>query len=223
MKLSIIVPVLNEASTLPALLPALTLLLDSGAEVLLVDGGSHDHTDTIAEQAGWRVIRSARGRACQMNAGVLHASGDVLLFLHADTTLPANAHQVVIEAVQGGHCWGRFDVVIAGRPAMLKVVGWLMNLRSRWTGIATGDQAMFVRRDAFEHAGRFPEQPLMEDIELSKRLKRFSAPACLRGPVTTSGRRWEAYGVWRTIWLMWRLRWAYWRGQSAADLARAYR
>lgn len=223
MKLSIIVPVLNESATLPGLAAQLATLLQDGVEVLLVDGGSQDDTSSIAERAGWQVIHSERGRARQMNAGAAIATGDILLFLHADTQLPPDAVPQVRAAVQGGRGWGRFDVAIAGRPAMLKVVAWMMNRRSRWTGIATGDQAMFMTRQAYNAVGGFAEQPLMEDIEMSRRLKRISPPACLRCKVTTSGRRWETRGVWRTIFLMWRLRWAYWRGQSAEELAKAYR
>jgi rSAM/selenodomain-associated transferase 2 len=158
-----------------------------------------------------------------MNAGAAAARGAVLLFLHADTRLPAQADSQVLRAVAGGACWGRFDVRIEGRPAMLRVVATLMNLRSRLSGIATGDQAIFVTREAFEGVGGFPVQPLMEDIEFSRRLKRLGRPACLRARARTSGRRWEQRGVWRTIFLMWRLRWRYWRGESPARLAEAYR
>lgn len=223
MTLSIIVPVLNESASLPDLLARLGPLQHEGVDVLLVDGGSSDDTVTLAERGGWRVIHSERGRARQMNVGAAHASGQVLLFLHADTQLPAGAPQLVQQALRGAQpCWGRFDVQIAGRPALLKVVAQLMNWRSRWTGIATGDQALFMTRHAFDTVGGFPAQPLMEDIEISKRLRRLGAPACLRAKVITSGRRWETRGVWRTIFLMWRLRWAYWRGTPAAELAKAY-
>ena len=161
-----------------------------------------------------------------MNAGAAQARADVLLFLHADTRLPPLADVLVLQAVQRsdkGACWGRFDVRIEGRPRMLRVVAALMNLRSRASGIATGDQAIFITREAFERVGGFPEQALMEDIEISRRLKRLGRPACLRARVCTSGRRWEQRGVWRTIVLMWRLRWRYWRGESPARLAEAYR
>jgi rSAM/selenodomain-associated transferase 2 len=158
-----------------------------------------------------------------MNAGAERARGPLLLFLHADTRLPPLADMLVQQAVAGGAHWGRFDVRIDGRPPMLRVVAALMNLRSRTSGIATGDQAIFVTRDAFERIGGFPLQPLMEDIELSRRLKRIGPPACLHARVCTSGRRWEQRGVWRTIFLMWRLRWRYWRGEPAARLAEAYK
>jgi rSAM/selenodomain-associated transferase 2 len=222
--LSIIVPMLNEAAALPALLAHLGRWQACGCEVLLVDGGSDDRSAAIARAAGFAVLSSARGRARQMNAGAQVARGEVLLFLHADTRLPEGADEAVGAALaRPGAVWGRFDVRIDGRLWMLPAVAALMNLRSRLTGIATGDQAIFVRRDAFETVGGFADQPLMEDIDLSRRLGRLVRPACLRARVLTSGRRWEQRGVWRTIFLMWRLRWAYWRGVAAETLAEAYR
>ncbi|UUZ67535.1 TIGR04283 family arsenosugar biosynthesis glycosyltransferase [Polaromonas sp. P2-4] len=170
------------------------------------------------------VICTTRGRALQMNAGAEQASGDVLLFLHADTLLPANADTLITEALaSGSQVWGRFDVHITGRSFMLKVIAALMNLRSRRTGIATGDQAMFMTRAAFEAAGGFPAQPLMEDIAMSRRLSKLSRPVCLKAKVATSGRRWETRGVWRTVLLMWRLRFAYWCGTAPERLAKLYR
>jgi rSAM/selenodomain-associated transferase 2 len=222
--LSIIVPVLNEALILPALLDRLLPLRRHGCEVIIADGGSADGSASIAACAGFPVVRTTPGRARQMNAGASQATGDVLLFLHADTQLPDGAELPVVRALSDGHhCWGRFDVCIAGRPAMLRVVGWMMNRRSRLTGIATGDQAMFVTRTAFDAVGGFPDQPLMEDVEMSKRLCALSRPACLDHCVITSGRRWETRGIWRTILLMWRLRWDYWRGVPANQLAKDYR
>jgi len=222
--LSIIVPVLNEALALPALFERLLLLSRHGCEVLFVDGGSADESAAMIKCAGFDVVNSLPGRARQMNAGAARSSGQVLLFLHADTELPTGAVDCVNQALGSGlHRWGRFDVSISGHHWMLRVVGHMMNLRSRWTGIATGDQAMFVSRAAFDAVGGFPDQPLMEDIELSKRLRSVSRPACIRRCVTTSGRRWESRGVWHTILLMWRLRWNYWRGVPVDLLARAYR
>lgn len=226
MRLSIIIPVLNEAEGLPSLFGHLASLRDS--EVIVVDGGSKDDSRQAALRAGARVSCSERGRARQMNAGAAIAQGDILLFLHADTALPLSAEQAIETAIRRGgraneYAWGRFDVCIAGHPFMLRVIAYLMNWRSRLTGIATGDQAMFMTRRAFESVGGFPDQPLMEDVEMSKRLLALSKPICLADRVVTSGRRWEAHGVWRTIWLMWRLRWAYWRGADAAELARWYR
>ena len=179
----------------------------------MVDGGSEDGTHELASGLCDRVVAAPRGRATQMNAGAREASGDILVFLHADTRLPENF------IIRDNHVWGRFDVRIEGRHPLLKVVAWSMNLRSRLTGIATGDQAIFVRRDAFPG---FPELPLMEDVAFSKLMKRRSRPACLRAKVVTSGRRWESRGVVRTIVLMWRLRLLFFLGMSPHELARRY-
>ncbi|WP_108445735.1 TIGR04283 family arsenosugar biosynthesis glycosyltransferase [Halomonas denitrificans] len=222
-RLSIILPTLNEAAIIEATLTHLQAAKAGGAEVLVVDGGSHDDTRSRATGLATRVIESAPGRARQMNAGARAARGRWLLFLHADTRLPPGAEHAIAAALAEGRDWGRFDVRLAGRHPLLPVIAFAMNRRSRWTGIATGDQALFMTREAFAAAGGFPEQPLMEDIEMSRRLKRISRPACLRTMVTTSGRRWEQGGVFRTMLLMWRLRWCYWRGASPDDLARAYR
>src|SRR5690349_18506550 len=156
-----------------------------------------------------------------MNAGARVARGDALVFLHADTRLPENALDA-ISAALARSSWGRFDVTIVGEGWLLALVAAMMNLRSRLTGIATGDQAMFVRRDAFERAGGFPAIPLMEDVALSRALKKLGPPACLEDRVATSGRRWEKHGTLRTILLMWRLRAAYAMGADPRSLARAY-
>lgn len=219
---------LNEADVLAGLLEDLRTQQQSGCEVILVDGGSRDGSADMARCAGFLVLDAPRGRAAQMNAGAAMASGDVLLFLHADTRLPDGAAALIAHAFSdtlsdGRQAWGRFDVQINGTAWMLKVVAMMINLRSRLSGIATGDQAMFVRTTVFQQVGGFPDQALMEDIELSRRLKRYSRPVCLSERVLTSGRRWEQRGVWRTIVLMWRLRLAYWLGASPDDLARAYR
>ncbi len=221
--LSIVVPVLNEAAGIVSALQALAPLRERGAEVIVVDGGSDDGTVQCAVPWADRVLSSPRGRARQMNAGAATARAPLLLFLHADTQLPDGADAVLQAAVAGGASWGRFDVHIDGRAPLLRLVAALMNQRSRLSGIATGDQALFVRRELFERVGGYPDQPLMEDIELSRRLRALAPPHCLRQRVRTSGRRWEAHGVWRTIWLMWRLRWRYWRGESPQTLAEAYR
>jgi len=225
--LSIVIPVLNEAAAIQHTLRLLrTQRLRHGAsiEVIVVDGGSMDDTVALAMPLADKVLHAAAGRATQMNAGAAAASAEVLLFLHADTILPEQGAALVMDGLRAGrHAWGRFDVRIAGKPAMLRVVAACMNLRSRLSGIATGDQAIFVRREDFCAVGGFPEQPLMEDIELSARLKLRSRPLCLKEKVTTSGRRWESRGVWRTIFLMWSLRLRYWMGTDTASLARAYR
>jgi rSAM/selenodomain-associated transferase 2 len=222
-RLSIVIPVLDEAECIGAALAALAPLRAQGVQVIVADGGSRDGTVARCEGAADVVITSPRGRAPQMNAGVRAATGDALLFLHADTSLPHDALALVAASL-ARRAWGRFDVRIDGRSRWLPVVAGLMNIRSRLTSIATGDQALFMRRDAFDAVGGFPDQALMEDIEMSKRLRRrFGAPACVRAKVITSGRRWDERGAWRTIVLMWRLRWLYWRGVSADRLAAAYR
>lgn len=220
--LSVIVPVLDEAAQIDGLLDALQALRAHDVDVIVVDGGSGD--GTLARCAGRvdQAVAGPRGRARQMNHGARLARGDGLLFLHADTRLPANALAAVQQALRD-HEWGRFDVRIEGRSRWLPVVAAMMNRRSRLTGIATGDQALFVRRSAFDAVGGFPDQPLMEDIELSRRLRRRGRPACLAERVVTSGRRWDQRGAWRTIVLMWRLRLLYWLGASPERLARAYR
>lgn len=221
MRLSIVIPVLDEAEGIAACLAPLAPLRARGAQVLVVDGGSADGTVAAATPHADRVIESPRGRARQMNAGAAAASGDALLFLHADTRLPEGADGLVAAAL-AGRDWGRFDVSIEGRSRWLPVVAAFMNARSRLTGIATGDQALFVRREAFEAAGRFPPIPLMEDVALSKALKRRGPPACLAQKAVTSGRRWERHGPVRTILLMWRLRLAYFLGADPARLAERY-
>lgn len=220
--LSIIVPILNEIELLPELLAHLQQWQRKGCEVLLVDGGSRDGSAEVAEAIGYTVLRSPCGRAKQMNVGAANAKGSVFVFLHADTRLPEDADQKILHALEKHH-WGRFDVQLSGDNWMLLVISFFMNGRSRLTGIATGDQAIFMGRNTFNAVGGFPDQPLMEDIEMSKHLKRRGGPACLHAQVVTSGRRWLTHGVWPTIWLMWRLRWAYWRGESAERLASLYR
>ena len=222
--LSILVPVLNEAAGIEATLQALAPLRARGAELIVVDGGSTDDTCARARLLADRLVEGPRGRARQMNAGAALARAPQLLFLHADTRLPEAADRHIAAALgTQALAWGRFDVLIDGRSRLLPVVATLMNHRSRWSGIATGDQAMFMTRAAFDAVGGFPDQPLMEDIELSIRLRRLAAPACLRERVVTSGRRWEQRGVWRTIVLMWRLRLLYALGVSADRLAPWYR
>lgn len=220
--LCIVVPVLDEAPTLAPRLQALQTYRQRGARVVVVDGGSQDDTLEIARQHADLALLAPRGRAAQMNAGAAACPADVLLFLHADTILPEHADVLVRRATLGPFFWGRFDVRIDSPRPLLRVVSTMMNLRSRWTGIATGDQALFVRHDLFRQVGGFPELPLMEDIAISRALKRHGPPACLRERVTTSARRWERHGVWRTIFLMWRLRTAYFFGADPRQLAIQY-
>ena len=199
-------------------LEALAPLRARGHQVIVADGGSGDGTRELAAPLADCVILAPRGRAAQMNAGAAAANGDALLFLHADTRLPADADALILRALEKV-LWGRFDVRIDAVHPLLRVVAFAMNLRSRLTGIATGDQAIFVRREAFRG---FPVIALMEDIAFSKAMKRRSRPACLREKAVTSGRRWERNGVLRTILLMWRLRLAYFLGASPDELARRY-
>ena len=223
MTLSIIVPCLNEAEIIVETLQALQPFRARGAEIIVVDGGSRD--DSAARARGWadQVLAARRGRALQMNAGAAAAHRDILLFLHADCVLPDAADRLIVDGFNRKRTgWGRFDVTLTGRHPLLGVVASMMNARSRLTGIATGDQGIFVTRSLFEAAGHFPEIALMEDIALSQRLKRFSAPLCLRHRVRASGRRWERHGVMRTILLMWRLRLAYSLGADPDRLALRY-
>ena len=221
-ELSIIVPMLNEIEQLPQLMSHLQYWQRRGCEVLLVDGGSHDSSAETAEALGYSVLRSTCGRAQQMNAGAAQAQGKALIFLHADTRLPMDADRQILAALQQRH-WGRFDIYLSGDSWMLRVIAFFINIRSRLSGIATGDQAFFIDRATFIAIDGFPEQPLMEDIEICKRLKLRGRPHCLRTKVISSGRRWMTRGVWPTIWLMWRLRWKYWRGVAVEQLAKEYR
>lgn len=218
MKLAIVIPALNEAQTIGATLASLAPLRARGHEVIVADGGSEDGTAALAAPLADLVIAAPRGRARQMNAGAAAAQGDVLVFLHADTRLPPGA-DVAVAGAMAANDWGRFDVAIDGGSMALGLVAFLMNWRSRLTGIATGDHAIFVRRSAFRG---FPDIPLMEDVAFCKAMKRSAPPACLRQVVVTSGRRWRRQGVLRTVVLMWRLRLAYRLGASPHELARRY-
>ena len=222
-KLSIIVPTLNEAEGIVATLESLADLRGRGHEVIVVDGGSADGTAELAHGLADRLVLAPAGRAAQMNAGARVATGEVLMFLHADSRLPADADRLVLQGLDAdGKVWGRFDVRIDGSHPLLRLVQTLVNLRSRLTRICTGDQAIFVRREAFAEIEGYPRQELMEDIAISKRLRKMSAPLCLRQPCLTSARRWEREGVLRTIVLMWWLRLQYAFGVAPARLARAY-
>ncbi len=221
--LSIVMPVLNEEAGIAAALRALAPMRRRGVETIVVDGGSRDRTIELAQPLCDRLIAAPRGRAAQMNAGAGLASGSVLAFLHADTQLPADADQLIEDGLaRSGRAWGRFDVRITGAHPLFPLIGAMMNLRSRATGIATGDQAIFVDKAAFAAVGGFPDIALMEDIVLSRRLKRLSAPLCLHARALTSGRRWEKHGVVRTILTMWRLRLAFFFGAAPDKLAARY-
>lgn len=221
-RLSVIVPALNEAQGIGATLHCLQALRRRGHEVLVVDGGSDDGTPAACAGLADRVLDSARGRARQMNAGAAAARGEVLLFLHADTLSPETLDVQVLATLGETPGWGRFDVRLSGRGLLLRVVERLMNLRSRLTGIATGDQGLFVSRTLFAAVGGFPELPLMEDIALSRTLRRRMRPHCLRTRLVTSSRRWERRGVVRTIVTMWTLRLAWFLGVPASRLKQHY-
>ncbi|MHB8667048.1 MAG: TIGR04283 family arsenosugar biosynthesis glycosyltransferase [Burkholderiales bacterium] len=222
-RLSIIIPTLDEAAHIAATLRSLADLRRRGHEIIVADGGSGDATAVLARGLADRIVYSPAGRAEQMNAGARAAAGDVLVFLHADSRLPPQADELILHGLAGSDCvWGRFDVRIAGAHPLLRLVERMMNLRSRMTRICTGDQGIFVQRKTFEAVGGYPRQALMEDIALSARLRRLSAPLCLRQRCSTSARRWERDGVMRTVALMWWLRLQYAFGAAPARLARAY-
>ena len=235
---SIIIPVLNEANNLPLLFDNINRLNPNPQQVILVDGGSNDDSIGIIQsfineskpdndrKIDWQMTESKAGRALQMNTGAALATSDVLLFLHADTQLPMNAIESVSEAMKRAE-WGRFDVQIDSRQPTLRLVSQMINWRSRLSGIATGDQAIFISQSLFKQIGNYPNQALMEDIELckqlkGKQLKGMAKPACLKSKVITSARRWQQHGTWRTIILMWHLRFDYWRGVSADNIKARY-
>ncbi|MGZ8144025.1 MAG: TIGR04283 family arsenosugar biosynthesis glycosyltransferase [Methylosarcina sp.] len=221
MKFSVIVPTLNEEHSILACLSALQALRDR-CEIIVVDGGSSDKTRIIAEDWADRLILSEKGRARQMNTGARAATGDVLIFLHADTFLPENAPDLIQQQVERNGEWGRFDVQLSGDHFMFKIIGQLMNWRSRLTGIATGDQALFVTKKAFISAGGYPEIALMEDIAFSKALKNTGPPVCLKARVISSSRKWQQEGIVKTIALMWSLRLQYFFGADPDTLAQRY-
>ena len=222
-QLSVIIPALNEAGCIRELCAALQPLRSRGHEVILVDGGSDDQTLALGEPLVDRTLCSARGRALQMQVGAAAANGTILWFLHADTGVPDNPDQLILAALENGRTdWGRFDISLSDRHLVLRSVAYLMNLRSRISGIATGDQGIFVRRSLYVQVGGIPSLPLMEDIALSRVLKKHGRPACIRQKLLTSARRWQKYGIARTILTMWGLRLAYFIGISPHHLAKYY-
>lgn len=217
MNISIIIPVLNDEVALATLLPA---IVPSGAEIIVVDGGSDEVPHLLVDQHGAKIISSSPGRALQMNAGAKTATGDVLLFLHADSELPFSFDDEITAGIAADHDWGRFDIRLSGSHPMLRVVEWMMNWRSRLTGICTGDQGLFVKKQVFDEMGGYAEIPLMEDVEFTSRLK--TSPYCIKQKLTTSSRRWEQNGVFKTIWLMWSMRLRYFFGASPHTLVKEY-
>lgn len=221
--LSVILPVLNEAQDIRATLLPLQALRALGHELILVDGGSRDDTVMLARGLVDRVLHAPRGRALQLRAGAEQARGEWLWFVHGDTRVSGRAQAALLQAIaEPGPAWGRFDVRLSGRAWPLRLIERLINLRSRLSGIATGDQALFVHRDLYRRLGGWPPIPLMEDVALSRVLKRVARPRCLRETVLTSSRRWERHGILATVWLMWRLRLAFTLGADPARLARRY-
>lgn len=222
-QLSVIIPALNEAGCIRELCRALQPLRSRGHEVILVDGGSDDHTLALGKPLVDRVLCSARGRASQMRAGAAAANGTILWFLHADTGVPDNPDHLILAALENSRTeWGRFDVLLSDRHLVLRSVAYLMNLRSCISGIATGDQGIFVSRSLYEKAGGVPSLPLMEDVAFSRALKKHGRPACIRQKLLTSARRWKKHGIARTILTMWGLRLAYFIGISPHHLAKYY-
>ena len=222
-KISIIIPVLNEVENISGLLRSLQTYREKGHELIVVDGGSEDETVEIASPLADKTIQTVAGRSSQMNAGAYAATGDILWFLHADCRVPENSDELIINALaKRASSWGRFDVRLSGNKLSLRIVEKMMNLRSRFTGIATGDQAIFIDRPLFDKVGGFPDQLLMEDIEISKKLKAYQSPVSLRDKLMTSSRRWEQNGVAKTIFLMWLLRAAYFFGVPADKLDMHY-
>jgi len=224
LRLSVVIPTYNESRLIGDLLSDLAPLRVQGHEVILADGGSDDGTLEIAAPRVDQILRSERGRAAQMNAGAQASGGDVLWFVHADTRIPQDASDQVIQACSDGQLWGRFDIHLSGSHRLLRLIETMINLRSRFTGVATGDQGIFVDRNTFESVAGFPDIPLMEDVALSNTLRRLGRPCCVRQPrLQTSGRRWEKNGIVPTVVLMWRLRLAYALGAAPGDLAKRYR
>ena len=224
--LSVIIPTLNEAPRICGLLENIQAVRDARpdllVEVIVVDGGSSDQTIALAQDLAEQVFTSPAGRAVQMNAGAAQAKHGVLLFLHGDTLLPQETISLLQQAIDIGAHWGRFDVQFDSAAKRFRALAYMMNGRSRLTGICTGDQGIFVRRDIFEQVGGYAPIALMEDIELSRRLRRLQSPFIIRRPVITASRRWQRAGYWSTVWLMWSLRWRYFFGASPETLARIY-
>jgi len=221
-KLSIIIPTLNESGQIEHCLNGLQLLRQQDHEVILVDGGSIDNTVSLATPLCDCVIQSKKSRAIQMNMGAAKATGDCLLFLHADTTLPSGITDLFLRIENIENKWGRFDIKLSGHHFLFRIIEQCMNLRSRLTGIATGDQAVFVGKELFFSINGFPEIALMEDIAISRLLLKQSKPICFKEKAISSSRRWEKNGIIRTIFKMWFLRLLYFFHVDVNKLARIY-
>jgi len=222
-RISVIIPVRNEATLIVSVLSALDGWRQLGHEIIVVDGESSDATVALAKPLCDQLLQTSAGRARQMNAGAKIARGDVFLFLHADTDLPNELEpELAMLSNSGDKFWGRCNVRLGADAFIYRIIEFLMNWRSRLTGIATGDQAMFVSRDLFDRSGGFPNIALMEDIALSNSLRQIAAPVCLSQTVRTSARRWQCNGVLRTILTMWCLRTAFFFGVSPQRLNAIY-
>lgn len=222
---SIIIPALNEANNIENTLANIEKMVQQGHECIVVDGGSTDDTLSICSQYNVTCLKSEKGRAVQMNYGAAHAKNNILVFLHADTLLPYNAIAIINKCISAKHSkylWGRFNVKFTGQRFILRIIEFFMNLRSCITGIATGDQVVFIEKELFEKVNGFKQIPLMEDIEISKALKKYSRPICIKNKVITSSRRWELNGYWKTITLMWKIRLLYFFGVPADKLVKMY-
>jgi rSAM/selenodomain-associated transferase 2 len=221
--LSIIVPVHNQARSIGAILHALKSFRDRGAEIIVVDGGSNDDTAMLARPLADQVIRSPRGLGLQMNEGAKVANGFIFLFLRPETKLPPDADtQVMYGRSRDTSVWGRFDLRLAGRHMMLPLAARYLNWRSRMSGIASGEQAIFVQREAFFRIGGFRHMPVMEDVDLCQRLKAISPPICVASRVTAPGERFDRDGMWKTLRAMWAMRMRYRMGAKPDDLAKRY-
>lgn len=222
--LSIIIPVLNEEHFLAVNKERLVSLLQEGHEILIVDGGSQDDSVSIARSLGCEVFCTRASRGHQLGYGANRSKNDVLLFLHADTHLPSHTAKMVAQALVGPEQrWGRFDVRFSNPHPVFRVIAWFMNKRSCLTGIVTGDHALFIKRELYFSCGGYRDVPLMEDVELCRRLKKHASPVCLSEEVVTSSRRWEQNGIFKTVIMMWWLRLMFFFGWSPEKLARLYR
>jgi len=220
---SFIIPVLNESLFFTNQQLYLQALLNKGHEIVVVDGGSQDDSFLAAQKLGCKCIRTKASRGYQLQSGAKESSNDVLVFLHADTILPLTAIDSIYQALNKPNVfWGRFDVEFSNKKPIFKIIAWFMNKRSCLTGVITGDQTLFIKRETYFDNGGFADLPLMEDIEFSKRLRKVSPPICLNETVITSSRKWETNGVFKTIFLMWRLRLLYYFGMSTDRLAKLY-
>lgn len=222
MPVSVIIPVLNEEKTILSLLQDLQSCRQEGHELIVVDGGSKDQTMLIARELSDKVISASKGRAMQMNAGAAQAKNEILWFLHSDTKISGEEIKIIQSSLKD-KVWGRFNIKLSGTNVLFRVIETMINIRSYISGIATGDQGIFVKRDIFESVNGYTDIPLMEDIDLSKKLKNIKRPVCLSSVLITSSRRWENKGIIVTVLLMWRLRFLYWLGVSPVILAEHYR